>query len=785
MPNYDDFFWAATRNAPYPYQQKLADAAPTVLNVATGLGKTEATVLGWLYRLTKEPDNVPRRLIYCLPMRSLVEQTADRIRDCFKRLAGIGINTPCVDIVMGGDVADKWLRNSELPYIVIGTQDMLLSRALNRGYGMSRFQWPMAFGALNNDVYWVIDEVQLQGIGAVTATQLHAFRKRFGTFHRTEITLASATIDETWFETADFTLKGALQLSVTSEDLANPNAQKIVAAAKRIECAKAYESKEVAATARERHRPGTRTIVVVNRVARAQEVYQNLKRERGDAELILLHSRFRPGDRATHAHALLADVDPSGPGRIIVATQVVEAGIDVSAATLITDVAPWSSIVQRFGRCNRRGDDASAKCIWLDRGEPKEKDAPPYDVDDLAAARQLLSDLEGRSGAPADLPKRSIPLRKGLVIRKPELLDLFDTSQDLSGHDVDVSPYIRDTDDASVSLFWRDKPPNATDVPNREELCSVPISAVRDLVKTVRDTGHSADVRLANQFGKDADNAWAQLHGNEVRPGMTLWLRSDAGWYNSELGFGKVKQYVPPVEHESTGDFSEICPTTDSDMLSEIGVAIPLTQHALDTQRHARQLAAAVALLEPAAGIVVSAALWHDVGKAHPVFQDTMHRANEGIPDGTVLWAKGVRRAYHGRRGFRHELPGALAYLHAHDGDPNADVIAYLIAAHHGKLRVAAQQLPYEASCETLQVLGTREGEILPKVDLGDGTITTPVTLSLTPFKVGSANGQRTWVDRTIALRDDGSFGPFRLAYLELLVRLADWRASEEEAQCR
>ena len=42
---------------------------------------------------------------------------------------------------------------------------MLLSRALNRGYGMSRYRWPMHFGLLNNDCLWVMDEVQLMGRG--------------------------------------------------------------------------------------------------------------------------------------------------------------------------------------------------------------------------------------------------------------------------------------------------------------------------------------------------------------------------------------------------------------------------------------------------------------------------------------------------------------------------------------------------------------------------------------------------------------------------------------------
>lgn len=782
--DFSDFFRRATGFPPYPYQERLAAGAPAVLDAATGLGKTEATVLAWLYRLTNNPNATPRRLIYCLPMRSLVEQTRDRIASCFAALEPTGAAVPRIDTVMGGDVGEEWFRKPELPCVVVGTQDMLLSRALNRGYTMSRFQWPMTFAAANDDAYWVVDEVQLQGIGAVTAAQLQSFRERFGTFHRTEITLASATIDESWFDTADFSLADRPRVSLDEHDLANPGVRRIVSAKKRIERSVAYEPNEVAALARERHRPGTRTLIVLNRVRRAQDVYRALKRDACGAELVLLHSRFRPEDRAEHAKALLAEVDPSGPGRIVVATQVVEAGVDVSAATLITDVAPWASLVQRFGRCNRRGDDADAMCLWLDAGEVKKNDAGPYDPEDLAAARALLAEREGASAAPADLPNRPIPLRTGLVIRKPELFDLFDTSADLAGHDVDVSPYIRDAEDVSVSVFWRDEPPDATETPLREELCSAPVSALRVLSKMAREAGHGSDVRVANQFAKDTGKAWTELHNSEIRPGLIVWLRSDVGWYDPELGFGKVQRAVPPVSRsQQAREYSENCPTVDSDQLSLLGTAVPLSRHAQDTQRCAREIAAAVALDGMYSSAVATAALWHDAGKAHPVFQETMRRANTGIGDGSEFWAKGVRRAMHTRRGFRHELPGALAYLHAHEGEPVADVIAYLIAAHHGKLRVSAQQFPYEASCEPFQLLGNREGETLPDVDLGGSVIAPTITLGLESFKVATTNGGRTWIDRTTSLRDDPSLGPFRLAYMELLVRLSDWRASEEEAR--
>ncbi|MGH7738339.1 MAG: type I-G CRISPR-associated helicase/endonuclease Cas3g [Candidatus Tyrphobacter sp.] len=781
MTTYKQFFQWATGKPPYPYQERLALGAPTVLHVPTGLGKTEATVLSWLYRRSLDPARTPRRLIYCLPMRSLVEQTRDRVKRCFERLANEGAGVAPVEVVMGSDVGEEWFRNPESPYVVVGTQDMLLSRALNRGYGMSRFQWPMTFAAVNDDACWVVDEVQIQGIGAVTATQLQAFRERFGTFHRTEITLASATVDESWFETADFSLNGRPRVSLDHRDLAQESVKLIVSAKKRLERGPAYDPKAAAALALERHQPGTRTLIVLNRVSRAQEVYRSLKRSSDGIEVVLLHSRFRPADRAMHTRQLLEPIDSTGAGRIVVATQVVEAGVDVSAATLITDVAPWASLVQRFGRCNRRGEDKDAACIWLDGGEVGKTEAPPYDSEDLTEARELLTRMEGASVAPADLPQLPIPFRGGLVIRKPEFFDLFDTSADLSGHDVDVSPYIRGADDISVSVFWRGAPPDDEDVPQVAELCLAPVSAVREIVKSLRSTRRGSEARVANQFSRDADNAWTELHDNEIRPGITVWFHSDVGWYDVHLGFGKVQARVTPAEHEPAGDLSESCPTTDSDRLSWIGIPITLTRHAQDTRRHAEKLAAPLALPTSAAAIIVAAALWHDTGKAHPVFQETMRRANVGIDDRTAIWAKAARPARHKRPGFRHELPGALAYLHAHPEGPANDVIAFLIAAHHGKMRLAAQQLPYEAPLEPFQLLGNRDGESLPSVDLGAGAVTQPIKISLASFRVGTTNSDRSWVDRVATLRDDTSYGPFRLAYLELLVRLADWRASADE----
>jgi CRISPR-associated endonuclease/helicase Cas3 len=771
---------------PYPYQTRCAEAVFALLEIPTGLGKTEGVVAGWMWRLVCGDASTPRRLIYALPMRSLVEQTANRAKAMIEcsRKAGI-VPVARLRVVMGGDVGDEWFEEPEEPSIIVGTQDMLLSRALNRGYAMPRFQWPMSFGAINNDVLWVIDEVQLHGIGAVTAAQLQGLREKLGTFGPAQTTFMSATLDRSWLDTVDHKLDGRPSLRLGPDDLAFEPVRRIVNAEKIVRRIDAPDEASVAAAVIERHLAGTLTLVVLNTVERARIVYRHILVREPAAELVLLHSRFRPEDRSKHVEQLIRAIDDNGPGRLVVATQVIEAGIDVDAATLVTDAAPWSSIVQRFGRCNRRGARRDAVCYWLDRGELAEKTVVPYKLPDVQAARDQLEAFEGQSGAPAHLPQLPMSLESGLVLRRVDLLDLFDTSPDLSGHDVDVSRFIRDTDDITVSVFWRPEPPSEDDPPRREELCPAPLSDIRKLLKKLADHGQRAHARIVNQFGESGADAgrgvWVPLDERNLRPGLQVWLRSDAGWYDERSGFGESHQYVDPVPPEDcTRRFRDECATAEGDMGTRIGAAVTLSRHALDTADMAKTMLDQIGATVPdhIANAVIRAALWHDVGKAHQVFQDTMARANAGPPPPGDFWAKCVKAARHSRRGFRHELPGALAFLHTHDGDPDGNLIAYLIAAHHGKLRLTAQPLPSDLDSSSRRFLGVQDGDVLPAVKLSAAEASVEFKITLAAFQVGSIELGPTWIDRTTALRDSFTYGPFRLAYLELLVRVADWRAS-------
>ena len=76
------------------------------------------------------------------------------------------------------------------------------------------------------------------------------------------------------------------------------------------------------------------------------------------------------------------------------------------------------------------------------------------------------------------------------------------------------------------------------------------------------------------------------------------------------------------------------------------------------------------------------------------------------------------------------------------------------------------------------RVRGLSDGDPLPACELATGVTVPAVELSLDPVTLGAGNdGTPSWTDRVIRLRD--RFGPFRLAYLEMLLRAADERASE------
>lgn len=769
MPPLSDWYAATLGVSPYPYQQRLAQEDwPDVLKIPTGLGKTAAIFLAWLYKRHNNASSTPRRLVWCLPMRVLVEQTAQLAELWGERLASAGMvaRAPEVHVLMGGNVAQDWDTRPEDEAILIGTQDQLLSRALNRGYAMSRFRWPLDFALLHNDAFWIFDEVQLMGAALPTSTQLEAFRQRFACALPSRSLWCSATLHPQWLASVDFATRCPTPrvAELEDDDKVFPRVQQRIQAKKTVHQLDGADNiPKLADAILEQHRPGTLTLVIRNRVKDAVDLFMALNKKKNTIPLSLLHSRFRPDDKERHLQDALTT--PDKQGRIVVTTQVVEAGVDISAATLFTDVAPWSSLVQRFGRCNRTGECEDARIFWLDRPLEKEQEARPYTLESLTHAKQML--LQLKNAAPALLADTETGEEEYPVLRAPDVLDLFDTTPDLAGADIDVSRFIRETDDTDVQVFWRswegEVPPPDMPGPDSDELCPVPLGDMRAFCKKAK--------KQPGWFWDALEGVWQRA--DQLRPGMVFLLRDTDGGYSPELGWNAdPKSAVEPLAHKDIVSGASPSPAMDDDSRSQAAWQ-SLREHGERTATELQELLAALNNPAPASCVqsLQTAARRHDWGKAHHIFQKACEPC-----DHQEIWAKAPRMPPYARPGFRHELASALALMHTgHD-----DLTVYLAAAHHGKIRLSLRALPTERPPQDVEggtqdlrrfARGIVDGDTLPPADgLPE------VVLSLACMELGYSAEGASWAERMSGLLE--TWGPFRLAFWEALVRIADWRAS-------
>jgi CRISPR-associated endonuclease/helicase Cas3 len=834
---FSEMFMAATGQTPFPFQTGFAESPDLaeLVNAPTGSGKTAAAILGWLWRRQSNPTT-PRRLVYCLPMRVLVEQTQEEGQ---KWLSKLGLSTDVgIHVLMGGEEIEDWDLDPEKPVILIGTQDMLLSRALNRGYGMGRFRWPMHYALLNNDCLWVLDEIQLMGVGLATSAQLQAFREKFHTFGEAKTVWMSATLRPDWLATVDFRIRvqQLSTLNLNKDDYAAEGLRPRWVAKKAIANSNlsCHDADDVAALIKDKHQRNAITLVVVNTVNRSRELYARVKRlyEAGKPagkkaktrpettgelpKIHLIHSRFRPLEREAWMK-WLKDAPPA-EGRIVISTQVVEAGVDMSARTLLTELAPWSSLVQRFGRCNRRGEfttDQPAQIYWID---VPAKDSAPYTKDELDAAREQLKKLDDAGLRSLDefckeLSEKErqdlFPYDPPHVVRRKDFIDLFDTTPDLAGNDIDVSRFIREGEELDVQVFWRVKPPphhvldakTAREIaPDRRELCPVPVGSLREFVEKGKKTIFRWD---------SLDGRWTRAGGETIYPGQAFWIPQDQGGYTRETGWDPKAPWpddldtVPLPRAESQTEE----PDHDSD-LSSVFRWRSISEHTDEVCAELEAISRSLKLDGVPLNVLGIAARWHDWGKGHAIFQDAIKEETEKEGKRPPEWcgrrdiAKAAPAAFWGRyhrKHFRHELASALGVLTLLRGRqapaewadlaPHLQNLAlYVIAAHHGKVRLSIRSIPQEykpPGQNQLFARGVWDGDELPAMALG-AEITAPQVdkLDLTPMKLGrDPDGSPSWAERMLRLRDHPDFGPLKLAYLEAVLRAADMRASKKADQ--
>jgi CRISPR-associated endonuclease/helicase Cas3 len=707
MTDFGEMFKKLTGYEPLRWQNELAAASicrDRLIRIPTGLGKTAGVLAAWAFhRLHRSDNQWPRRLVWCLPMRVLVEQTYDIAH----RLAELITeeHRPAVHIVMGGEETDEWFLYPERPAIIVGTQDMLLSRALNRGYASARARWPMEFGLLNHDALWVMDEVQLMDVGLATSAQLQAYREQDcgKGFRPCHTWWMSATLQPKWLCSVD---TKEFHEAWVKNPCTVPPAQRDGGLWKNTKAAttatfKLDDHQGYAKRILEEHGKltdgafGKITLVVCNTVDRACHTFDALQKAGRTDGLELVHSRYRPAERERWRRKFLAkEFCKIGVDRIIVATQVVEAGVDISAGCLITELAPWPSLVQRFGRCARYGGSGSV--LVVDRGRDQKQTAP-YQPEEMEIAWETIQKLNNVGIAALESYEESLssetreqlyPYSPAHLLLRKEFDELFDTTADLTGADLDISRFIRSGDERDLQVFWidiekdekgrpRKKPPEDYQ-PYRRELCAVPFLKARDWLcgegtKTRRNSRLRNGIRA--WIWDWIDGEWKVATRETLIPGRVVCVSADSGGYTTDRGFNPDStELVTTVSSPTIPEEIKALNNADSQQNKEISGNCwkTIACHTSEVADAVGNIATKLCLSEKFQNVLKLATQWHDWGKAHPAFQGSMRgNGKSRRPDRLDLakapkecWPKKYRYHYlddsETRPAFRHELASAL-----------------------------------------------------------------------------------------------------------------------------
>ncbi|MDF1663889.1 MAG: CRISPR-associated helicase Cas3' [Planctomycetota bacterium] len=809
--NFRKAFQSWTGHAPYQWQESLAAAdhcGHRLVRIPTGYGKTLGILAAWLYhRVQLQSDNWPLRLVWALPMRVLVEQSEEVVKEVLKKAGllwtGEGeakkrSETVGVHLLLGGSDAEDWHLWPEQPSILIGTQDMLLSRALNRGYGAGRGRWPIDFGLLSTDCLWVLDEIQLMDVGLATAAQLQAFKEDdLSKALRPNFTWAmSATLQEDWLESPD--TRSTLEKATLAELEAKDKESGLWAQTnKTVSLGEHLSASALGKFVLEKHQEISEanpfTLVVLNTVKRAQDLHKSLLSliKKTEIELHLLHSRFRGQERASWQQTLLSKNNVKS--QIIIATQVIEAGVDISAHLMFTEAAPWSSLVQRFGRLARRGGDGEAFVLPLGKdAEFTERDCAPYDPKSVNAAWSALLMIDDVSPRGLEDFERSNPqLIPELYPYDPEHLllrmevdELFDTSADLSGADLDISRFIRSGEERDVSVFWRSidskESPSKKLRPSRAELCSVPFLAAQQWLCDKSSGKLKAKVRA--WIWDYQEGAWLTARRDGITPGQQILIEQSVGGYNTVRGWdpkiSKKEVHIPHPPNFNPTQQELADSAQDREELSETEIWKTIATHGAEAGDEIQIIAHALKLDSKTVKLLDLAARWHDLGKSHPAFQGSISSQKRSDRPGRSDLAKAPQEAWESyknlykipesgeqRLGFRHELASTLALFEvlkkAGPGHPallgddlslfeiesaplsqsglgieaeiqslsreDFDLVAYLVCSHHGKLRTRLDASPSDQEAfkrdqseDKTQIRGVRDGDQLPSLLLAD-----------------------------------------------------------------
>ena len=574
IDHFTAFFREIHGYEPFPWQKRLLKHLatnggwPSVLDLPTGSGKTAAIDIA-VFHLALEADRggarrAPVRIAFAVDRRLVVDDAFARakklqdalaapcgtvtggVADALKTLSGDG--PPLIARRLRGGIPreDDWARTPSQPTVLCSTVDQVGSRLLFRGYGVSNIMKPVHAGLIGSDCLILLDEAHLAEPFRQTLDWVQMYK---GVNWR-EANNANAPWG-TALLTATPGEKPPDAFSLDDEDRSHPILKKRLDASKPAHL-KEYDDKKMDCGKQEILRATTITAkvqdalkhfskvenkasfpaigVVVNRVARARSVFKHLKEKFSpeEAECLLLIGPARPVDR----DRLTDQLDPIRTGAernldkplILVATQCIEAGVDIDLDALVTEAAPLDCLRQRFGRLNRAGRNIETDAVIVAAksdlsarfNDPVYGKAikPAWDCLKKARCKQGKDRVVdfGVNAFSVQMKSDALALKADAPVLLPAHLDLLSQTAPIPAADPEVSLYLHGAERQpnSVTLVWRADidPGKHQDAeirrllmltpPRSLEAIELPLWAVRRwLMREDKTPAHLADIATA------------------------------------------------------------------------------------------------------------------------------------------------------------------------------------------------------------------------------------------------------------------------------------------------
>lgn len=611
LPQFAAFVREVSGFDPFPWQQRLmatvlTEGWPSLLDLPTGTGKTTTLLIG-IYALAVAPERSHRRVALVVDRRIIVDQVttfAEKLglalkddekpvcRQVAARLRSL-CSAPGPDPVrvvhLRGGIPrdDSWLGAPDQPTIIASTVDQVGSRLLFRGYGVSENMRPVHAGVLARDTLYLLDEVHLATAFEETLGHLEqtyaSWAEHGGVGRPLRFVRMSATprADER---------AAATKFALDDDDRAHAVLARRLGASRPavVQLVKTKRPSTDADTKANHQRlaeaasvcvnkaiaNGARAVgVVVNRVDTARRVAALLRLHDG-LRVELITGRMRPFDknRAQDAIAQMAGAgvaqEPNGSPGVVVATSCIEAGADLDFDALITEVASFDALRQRFGRCNRLGNHSRVHAWILGCKHQLGGNAKPDPVygDALRETWNYLAEVADDNRVDFGLEALPMPGAAKLRTLVPEVqeapvlfpayLDMWSETRPAPYPDPDVALWLHGKDrepERDVHVVFRADlpPPDAT-----EEVVAMASDAVEFLAPVAEEAVAVGMHDFRRWFDDDDDLVWRwQAQGLELvraraaRPGDTLVVPAQRG--------GLLHGTWDPDSHQAVVDVAE------------------------------------------------------------------------------------------------------------------------------------------------------------------------------------------------------------------------------------